>query len=123
MIDKKQNVYFVHKETGETFSNNIVFGNYRNIGTGCAVVFPLTMSAENGYRSVGREINPNDYHIIPGAVLEIDKMIDASLDRWGNNSVLESLQLDIFDKFMPEKMSKSQYETMENHYRECENDT
>lgn len=70
MIDKKLNVYFVNKETGKTFFNNVMFGNVQNVGTGCVVVFPIEPPAHK-FKHVGTEIDPNDYHVIPGYLIEL----------------------------------------------------
>ena len=117
MIDKHLNTYFIHKETGEIYFNNLIFGNVRTAGTGCAVVFPLDLDIDDMRRNAGREVDPMDFHIVPGAVLEIDGMIEAAQKK-EFHGITRKLQSDMYIKFFP-VTSEQEFNAILEHYRGC----
>jgi len=118
MIDKKLNVYYIHRETNEIYWNNLAWGEVGRIGRGMVAVLSLSETRQIVENRIA--VEPNDHHIILGAVLEVDRMIDVDLSELEYSQRIRNLSNLIFDKFMPSKMSKSQYEVIKKHYEECE---
>jgi len=70
MIDKKLNVYYVHRETNEIYWNNLAWGEVGRIGKGMVAVLSLNETRQIVENRIA--VEPDNYHIIPGHVVELE---------------------------------------------------
>lgn len=116
MIDRKLNVYFVHKneKSNLIYWHNVTWGGKDGFGTG----FVRAAKLNGGDRHNTSPIDPDDYHIIPAMIFEVDGMIDAAQKKQFEPCI-EDLQSDIIDRLL-ESVSVKQCAEILRHFQGME---
>lgn len=116
-IDRKQNIYFIHKVDGEIHWHNVAWGSCGYYGPGHVKALLLSESEiRDGACDLTVRIEQDDFHVIFGAALGIYRIIEKTqTETTGELLMRTSIEGMVSAKFF-KNITMEQFNAIVKHY-------